>query len=135
MPLFVLSYRSYQYENTGYILVVLLTERKMELPIDFEVWQPILHLALPEYVNGPKNRLQRVRDFARNRLQINSVRSKLGFDQKATTISFKESDAVWLQPRRSKRLSASSSRWFENKKQLFLVHLQKRLSISSRFSL
>lgn len=53
-------------------------------------------LLLPEYVNERERKLQRVNDFARNRVQIASDRIKEIFYQKATPINFKDRDAVWL---------------------------------------
>lgn len=61
-------------------------------PRDGEENKPLL----PEQVNDLKERLRKGHDFARNKLKLASRRTKFRFDPKAKSVTFDESDAVWL---------------------------------------
>ncbi|KAJ8913018.1 hypothetical protein NQ315_002896 [Exocentrus adspersus] len=84
IPLFLLAYRSSQHEATGYTPSMLLTGREMKLPIDLIRDKPLTddedgdRATLPEFVASLEERLKTVHEFARNRLFLTTVTSKVG---------------------------------------------------------
>lgn len=89
--MYLLAYRSSKHEATGAFLAELYFARNLRLPLD------LLRGSPPErgeedsskdYVQKLKKKLNNVHDVARRRLNLQSLRSKIRYDQRARKINF-----------------------------------------------
>ncbi|KAJ8948000.1 hypothetical protein NQ318_011887 [Aromia moschata] len=116
VPLFLLSYRSSQYESTTYTPSMLTSGREMKLPTDLILGHPVeenQERSLPEFVEDLRERMDRIHRFAREKLKIHSDKMKQRLDTTSTETAFKPGDAVWLYaPKRTKGKSPKlQSNW------------------------
>ncbi|KAJ8945580.1 hypothetical protein NQ318_010437 [Aromia moschata] len=116
VPLFLLSYRSSQHESTTYTPSVLTSGREMKLPTDLMLSRPLeenQERSLPEFVEDLRERMERIRQFAREELKIHSDKMKQRLDTTSTDTAFKPGDVVWLYaPKRTKGKSPKlQSNW------------------------
>ncbi|KAF8781568.1 Retrovirus-related Pol polyprotein like [Argiope bruennichi] len=107
LPLFLLAYRSAVHETTGYSPSQMLFERDLRLPADLLFTRPPdAPLALEEYVETLRTRMEEVHHLARDRIGMASEKMKIGYDTGATGHNFHEGDQVCLwNPKRRKGLS------------------------------
>ncbi|KAJ8942120.1 hypothetical protein NQ318_000715 [Aromia moschata] len=99
VPLFLLSYRSSQHESTTYTPSMLTSGREMKLPTDLILGHPVeenQERSLPEFVEDLRERMDRIHQFAREKLKIHSDKMKQRPDTTSTKTAFKPGDAVWL---------------------------------------
>ncbi|KAJ8933627.1 hypothetical protein NQ318_002824 [Aromia moschata] len=112
VPLFLLSYRSSQHESTTYTPSMLTSGREMKLPTDLILGHPVeenQERSLPEFVEDLRERMDRIHQFAREKLKIHSDKMKQRLDTTSTKTAFKPGDAVWLYaPKRTKGKSKAS---------------------------
>ncbi|KAJ8948177.1 hypothetical protein NQ318_010450 [Aromia moschata] len=116
VPLFLLSYRSSQHESTTYTPSMLTSGREMKLPTDLILGHPVeenQERSLPEFVEDLRERMDRIHQFAREKLKIHSDKMKQRLDTTSTKTAFKPGDAVWLYaPKRTKGKSPKlQSNW------------------------
>ncbi|KAJ8952348.1 hypothetical protein NQ318_017242, partial [Aromia moschata] len=116
VPLFLLSYRSSQHESTTYTPSMLTSGREMKLPTDLILGRPLeenQERSLPEFVKDLRERMDRIHQFAREKLKIHSDKMKQRLDTTSTKTAFKPGDAVWLYaPKRTKGKSPKlQSNW------------------------
>ncbi|KAJ8936259.1 hypothetical protein NQ318_019745 [Aromia moschata] len=79
VPLFLLSYRSSQHESTTYTPSMLTSGREMKLPTDLILGHPVeenQERSLPEFVEDLRERMDRIHQFAREKLKIHSDKNE-----------------------------------------------------------
>lgn len=106
IPMYLLAYRTSKHETSGITPSESYFGRDLRLPLD------LLRGCPPElrnadsnenYIGELKNRLERIHDGVRRRLEIKSSCAKFYYDRKARNISFSVGQKVWLYtPRREK---------------------------------
>ncbi|KAJ8961402.1 hypothetical protein NQ318_014647 [Aromia moschata] len=116
VPLFLMSYRSSQYESTTYTQSMLTSGREMKLPTDLILDRPLeenQERSLPEFVENLRERMDQIHRIAREQLKIHSDKMKQRLDTTSTETAFKPGDAVWLYaPKRTKGKSSKlQSNW------------------------
>ncbi|KAJ8948857.1 hypothetical protein NQ318_013510, partial [Aromia moschata] len=113
VPLFLLSYRSSQHESTTYTPSMLTSGREMKLPTDLILGHPVeenQERSLPEFVEDLRERMDRIHQFAREKLKIHSDKMKQRLDTTSTKTAFKPGDAVWLYaPKKDERKKSKAS--------------------------
>ncbi|KAJ8953850.1 hypothetical protein NQ318_006701 [Aromia moschata] len=117
VPLFLLSYRSSQHESTIYTPSMLTSGREMKLPTDLMLGRPLeenQERSLPEFVGDLRERMDRIHQFAREKLKIHSESDKMKqrLDITSTETAFEPGDAVWLYA--SKRMKGRSPKLQKN---------------------
>ncbi|KAJ8951642.1 hypothetical protein NQ318_012312 [Aromia moschata] len=88
----------------------------MKLPTDLMLGRPLeenQERSLPEFVEDLRERMNRIHQFAREKLKFHSDKMKQHLDTTSTETAFKHGDAVWLYaPKRTKGKSAKlQSNW------------------------
>lgn len=101
MPMFLLAYRSSKHETTGVTPAELYFGRDLTLPLDLLRGSPpdlqgIQVRSEASYVSRLKEKLERIRQKARENLKIKSSRVKEWYDREARQISFLEGQKVWF---------------------------------------
>ncbi|KAJ8954859.1 hypothetical protein NQ318_023423 [Aromia moschata] len=113
VPLFLLSYRSFQHESTTYTPSMLTSGREMKLSTDLMLGRPLEETqerSLLEFVEDLRERMNRIHRFAREKLKMHSDRMKLRLDTTSTETAFQPGGAVWLYgPKRTKGKKSKAS--------------------------
>ncbi|KAJ8954294.1 hypothetical protein NQ318_005877 [Aromia moschata] len=104
------------HESTTYTPSMLTSGREMKLPTDLILGHPVeenQERSLPEFVEDLRERMDRIHQFAREKLKIHSDKMKQRLDTTSTKTAFKPGDAVWLYaPKRTKGKSPKlQSNW------------------------
>jgi len=117
VPMYLLAYCSSKHEATGASPAELCLARDLRLPLD------LLRGSPPEreeedssegYVQRLKNRLNNVHSEAKRHLNLQSLRSKIRYDQRARKINFNIGQKVWFyNPRRVRGKSPKLQRNWE----------------------
>ncbi|KAJ8962392.1 hypothetical protein NQ318_018376 [Aromia moschata] len=106
-----------RHESTTYTPSMLTSGREMKLPTDLILGRPLEEnheRSLPEFVEDLRERMNRVHEFAMEKLKMQSDKMKQRLDTTSTETAFEPDDAIWLYaPKRTKGRSPKLQRNWE----------------------
>ncbi|KAJ8962308.1 hypothetical protein NQ318_018287 [Aromia moschata] len=89
------------HESTTYTPSMLTSRREMKLPTDLMLDRPLKETqerSLPEFVKNLRERMDRVHEFAREKLKMQSDKMKQRLDTTSTETAFESGDKNWEGP-------------------------------------
>ncbi len=111
VPLLLMAYRSAVHESTRCTPARLMFGRDLRLPVDLLYGRPEERENTTHYVEALQEKLDKVHDFARERIKLSSDRMKRYYDVRATGDQLNEGDLVWLyNPQRKKGITPKFQR-------------------------
>lgn len=99
ISLYLLAYRSSKHETTGVSPAELYFAQDLRLPLDLLRGSPPNEnneMSVNEYLGKLREKLNNIHGEVRQRIEIQSLRSKARYDQKARQIRFEEGHEVWF---------------------------------------
>ena len=99
IPMFLLAYCSSKHEATGASPAELYFARDLRLPLDLLRGAPPINEengSSEEFIQKLKRKLDSVHDSARQRLNLQSLRSKIRYDRKVKKVDFNVGQEVWF---------------------------------------
>ena len=111
MPLLLMAYRSAVQESTQSTPAQLMLGRNLRFPVDLLYSRPEETEHIMSYARSLQEKLERVHDFARERLTLSSDQMKHYYDLDTVQKRFEDGDAVCLyNPQRKRGLSPKLQR-------------------------